>query len=121
MGMHKRRELVLVAFASILAIVVVYVRVLLPKPAIAQLQRPPITFSSGDYDPQTVIAKPFAPIVAPHFVSAEEAKQRLLPNELVLGVEIDGEARAYPINMLTGPSREIFNDTLGENKIAATW
>ena len=42
-------------------------------------------------------------------------------NELVIGVEIDGQARAYPINQLTGPSREIINDVLAGTAIAATW
>jgi hypothetical protein len=36
-------------------------------------------------------------------------------------VMINGESRAYPINMLTGPSREILNDRLGGTAIAATW
>jgi hypothetical protein len=38
----------------------------------------------------------------------------------VLGVRVGKDARAYPINMLTGPDREIINDTLGEKAIAAT-
>jgi hypothetical protein len=42
-------------------------------------------------------------------------------NELVLGVVVNGKARAYPINMLNGPSREILNDELGGTAIAATW
>ncbi len=50
-----------------------------------------------------------------------EAGTDLNPSELVLGVEVNGEARAYPINMLTGPEREILNDTLGGQPIAATW
>ncbi len=50
-----------------------------------------------------------------------EADSELNPSELVLGVEVGGEARAYPINMLTGPDREILNDTLGGRPIAATW
>jgi hypothetical protein len=50
-----------------------------------------------------------------------EAASELNPDELVLGVEVGGEARAYPINMLTGPDREILNDTLGGRPIAATW
>ncbi len=50
-----------------------------------------------------------------------EAGAELNPSELVLGVEVGGEARAYPINMLTGPEREILNDTLGGQPIAATW
>jgi hypothetical protein len=41
--------------------------------------------------------------------------------ELVIGVEIDGHARAYPINIMLGPEREIFNDELGGRPIAATW
>ena len=52
-------------------------------------------------------------------VAASEIE--LSENELVLGVEMNGEARAYPINMLTGPRREIINDTLGGVAIAATW
>ena len=50
-----------------------------------------------------------------------EAATVLNPNELVIGVTIGKEPRAYPINMLTGPSREIINDTLGGQGIAATW
>jgi hypothetical protein len=39
--------------------------------------------------------------------------ESLSPSELVLGVTAGEQSRAYPINMLTGPSREILNDTLG--------
>jgi hypothetical protein len=42
-------------------------------------------------------------------------------SELVLGLTLGGAARAYPINMLTGPQREIVNDELGGRAIAATW
>ena len=77
-------------------------------------------FNPKDYDPQQVV-KSFRAIENPRHVSAKTANQNLQPTELVLGVELDGESRAYPINMLTGPSREIFNDTLGNRSIAATW
>ena len=53
--------------------------------------------------------------------SAAEAAGVLDPNELVLGVVIGDEARAYPINMLTGPRREIINDVINQRPIAATW
>jgi len=53
--------------------------------------------------------------------SVREAASELNPSELVLGVEVGEEARAYPINMLDGPTREILNDTLGGRPIAATW
>jgi len=55
------------------------------------------------------------------FLSAEKAKGKIDDDELVLAVEIEGVARAYPINMLNGPTREIVNDKLGGRAIAATW
>ena len=53
--------------------------------------------------------------------TAAEAARVLDPAELVLGVVIGDQARAYPINMLTGPHREIINDTINRRPIAATW
>jgi len=67
------------------------------------------------------VVKPFKAIVnAPH-VSVDKAAKWVNGDELVLGVSLKGEARAYPINMLTNPTREIINDTLGGRSIAATW
>ena len=60
-------------------------------------------------------------IVDPPTLPAREVRDQVVDNELVLGVVIAGQARAYPINMLTGPRREIVNDTLGGRAIAATW
>ena len=54
-------------------------------------------------------------------IEANQVRGQVTDTELVLGVVIQGKARAYPINMLTGPSREIINDTLGGQAIAATW
>lgn len=67
------------------------------------------------------VVKPFKAIVdAPH-VPVDQAAKWVKDDELVLGVSLKGAARAYPINMLTNPTREIINDTLGARKIAATW
>ena len=54
-------------------------------------------------------------------VTADEIQDEVEDDDLILGVEIDGKARAYSINMLTGPSREIFNDEFAGQPIAATW
>lgn len=58
-----------------------------------------------------------APIYRPQFVPAGQA--RLRADELVLGVELNGEARAYPITVLN--SREMVNDVVGGVPILATW
>lgn len=74
----------------------------------------------AEFAPRTVV-RPFPPIVNAPVIDASKVSMQVSDNELVLGVVIEGEARAYPINMLTGPSREIINDTLGGREIAATW
>jgi len=45
----------------------------------------------------------------------------LKDDELVLGVEIGDEARAYPVNLMWKPGNEVLNDAIGGNAIAATW
>lgn len=72
------------------------------------------------FEPVKVVP-PFKPITQVPVKSVKDARNDLNPAELVLGVTVGKESRAYPINMLTGPSREILNDTLGGTAIAATW
>ncbi len=118
--MMTRREKLFVVFGGIVFLALVGARVSFQSVARAE-RRPRLIrqeFRSDEFRPLSVV-RPYDPIENPPFVDAAEAK--LQPNELVLGTAIDGVARAYPINMLTGPSREIFNDTLGERPIAATW
>lgn len=74
-----------------------------------------------EFRPRTLIPRPFPAITKFPVVSAAKAAGRIQDAELVLGVTIGKESRAYPINMLTGPRREILNDTLGGKAIAATW
>lgn len=67
------------------------------------------------------LLKEFPAITDVPILQADEVDEELTDNELVIGVVVNEEARAYPINMLTGPKREIINDTLGGQSIAATW
>ena len=77
--------------------------------------------SSIEFDPVTVIPATFSAIKNVVTFAADSEKVTLDDDELVLGVEVNGYARAYPINMLKGPYREIINDKLGGKAIAATW
>ena len=79
-----------------------------------------IPISADEFRPRKV-ANAFPAITKPKIVTVDEAKRFVEGNELVLGVVIGQEARAYPINMLTNPTREIINDRLGGRAIAATW
>lgn len=75
---------------------------------------------AAEFRPTQVVPAQRAIVNAP-VMAAQDVKDQVTGKELVLGVVVKGEARAYPINMLTGPSREIINDTLGNSAIAATW
>ena len=73
-----------------------------------------------EFNPRRVVGE-FDPIVTPDTVDVAAAEKWIRDEELVIGVVIGEVARAYPINMLTNPSREIINDELGDRSIAATW
>ena len=55
----------------------------------------------------------------PQFVTPEEAEEWLAGNEPVIAVEFNGDARAYPLQILTW--HEIVNDTVGDMPIIITF
>ncbi|MCH8008918.1 MAG: DUF3179 domain-containing protein [Chloroflexi bacterium] len=55
----------------------------------------------------------------PEFVSAADAGDDMSDFEFVIGVEINGDVRAYPITVLS--RHEIVNDTVGGTPIAVTY
>ena len=89
--------------------------------------RLPATFREGDVvsegrdvDIVTLLPKDGIPaIFNPSFVSAEEADSQLDLDDLVIGVSLNGEHKAYGVAHLS--SHEVVNDTLGGRPIAVTW
>ena len=57
------------------------------------------------------------PVYDPRFTHVDDTA--LDGDELILGIEINGEAKAYPISVMR--SREMVNDELGGIPILATW
>ena len=55
----------------------------------------------------------------PEFLSGDSAAKQMSLDEPVLGVVINGDARAYSLWQLD--SHEIVNDVVGGKSIAATW
>ena len=55
----------------------------------------------------------------PRFNTAEAASDGMTPDEFVIGVSIDGEHRAYPVNILS--RHEIVNDRIADRAFAVTW
>lgn len=82
----------------------------------------PITVVGADEEFKPVMAVQRQPLITEFDVmTVADATGKVNDNELVLGVAAGGKARAYPINVLYGPRREILNDTLGGVPLAATW
>ena len=74
----------------------------------------------SDYQILTVLPRDAIPAIDdPKFISVAEANESYDEDELILGVEFNGDARAYSVPLLS--SHEIVNDTVGGVKIAVTW
>ena len=58
-------------------------------------------------------------ILEPVFVGGQPATLQMKPDERVLGLSINGDHRAYPLNLLS--RHEIVNDTVGGVPVAVTW
>ena len=58
-------------------------------------------------------------ILEPEFLTVSEAEGIYQDQEIVIGVELAGEARAYSVGFLSG--HEIVNDEVAGRKIAVTW
>lgn len=59
-------------------------------------------------------------VIHPPVASATKISD-LRDDDLVLGIEINGQSRAYPVNFISEPETEIINDVLGGVPIAVTW
>jgi len=66
---------------------------------------------------QLLLRDAIAPIYEPQFIPADQANMD--SKELVIGVEINGESRAYPVGPLN--RREMVNDVVGGVPILVTW
>lgn len=74
----------------------------------------------SEYDIITLLPPDAIPAIDdPVFLTVEEADDEYAPDELILGVEFNGNARAYSIGFLS--RHEIVNDTVGGVKLLVTW
>jgi hypothetical protein len=100
-----------VALCGVLAALVVGAQVLRPRPPA----------SAEDFRPVRYLI-PVEPTTDVPVQPVGEAQDALTPDELVLGVTVNGASRAYPLDMLGAePGRKALNDTLGGSAIVATW
>ena len=77
------------------------------------------TGAPREYRIRTLLGRDgIAAILNPTFVEGEAADAQLRPEDLVIGVSINGEARAYSTAHLS--SHEVVNDTVGGEPVVIT-
>ena len=80
----------------------------------------PSLAASRDLEIITLLPKDAIPaILEPEFLTVAEADEQMQDDELVIGVSIEGDSRAYSVNMLS--RHEIANDVVGGKSVAVTW
>lgn len=94
-----------------------------PDPSSPQLEdytpTPPVIQVKPD-DLVTVLPRDaIQAITSPAFDSVDEAQPYMRSDEQVIGLALNGDVRAYPINILS--RHEIVNDVVGGEPVAITW
>ncbi len=80
----------------------------------------PVAEAHRGLDIVTLLPKDAIPaILEPAFLTIAEADEQMTDDELVLGVSIGGDSRAYSVNMLS--RHEIATDVVGGMPVAVTW
>ena len=67
------------------------------------------------------MGRSFPPLSGFEIVETDRAVGRVDDTETVLGLSINGQARAYPIGLIADVEREIVNDTVAGRPIVVTW
>jgi hypothetical protein len=81
--------------------------------------RTPASDATIDLKMITILGRDGIPAILDPVFASQGAETKMDPSERVIGVSINGENRAYPINLMS--RHEIVNDTVGGMAIAVTW
>ncbi len=68
---------------------------------------------------QALVCPPVLTTVQVDSINREPRKKYLVPGERVIGVSLNGSARAYPVSLLNW--HEVVNDTIGGVPLVITW
>ncbi len=109
--------LVIIAFATLTACNLPRSK---PAPQLEAFAPAPPALDISPDDLKTVIPRDAIPsITDPQFDKAPAARAYMRPDEQIVGLILNGDVRAYPINILS--RHEIVNDVVGGEPVAITW
>ena len=105
---------------SVFSIIFALMTIMALHAAEAQRPKPKVVGTVGGEDVYQVLPIGAIPAIDdPEFVRGAEADAQMKPGEPVLGMVVDGEARAYSLWQLD--AHESVNDAIKGTAIAATW
>jgi hypothetical protein len=108
-----------ISIAGVLGILVLAACSANPPPS-SSPESDPLNQPEQDFQIVTLLPQDAIPAIDdPVYYSAGEADVEYDPDELVLGLSINDDARAYSVGVLS--SHEIVNDTVGGQQISVTW
>ena len=88
--------------------------------ALIILAFPVLSVASPETEVRTLLPKDGIPAIdAPEYASVKDAGGFMQPDEMVIGININGEKRAYSVPLLS--SHEIVNDVVGGSAVSVTW
>ena len=85
-----------------------------PEPQIRSID---LRIDTGFDEREKLPRDAISPIYSPKYISVAESN--LADDELVMGIDINGEAKAMPVGLMR--FREMVNDVVGGVPILATW
>ena len=81
---------------------------------------PQSSLTANEYEVAKILSRDAIPaIFSPNFYTPKEAEHQYRETDLVIGVSIGDEHRAYHVAHLS--AHEIVNDVVGGKPIAVTW
>jgi hypothetical protein len=115
---HRFYAIVLVGLAAVLLLAGCGTNPIVPPPEAPVTETEPEVTEMPEYAWDQLLGRDsIRPIYEPEFVPADEAGYG--DDELVMGIAIDGEAKAYLVSLLNG--REMVNDELAGIPYLVTW
>ena len=88
--------------------------------ALLFLALPVVSGASPETEIRTLLPKDGIPAIDdPEYASAKDADAFMQPDEMVIGINIKGDKRAYSVPLLS--SHEIVNDVVGGSAVSVTW
>ncbi len=87
-----------------------------PRPELRSIDR---SIDRGFDETETLPRDAINPVYSPKFAKPAEVAELMIENELIMGLNIDGDVRAYPVGIMK--FREMVNDVVGGVPLLVTW